>query len=293
MTELDHRTKSLVDKIKKNAQDYRDSRKLSERTLIYKDIMSAFDTARDYADDKIQLAYQTYDLVDKHIRRLDGELARIDKECRERQVNLQDPSASSGGGGGGGGGGKSSHYMSSGRDHHSSVANNQDSNHTSSQSSSNRHKGKKRPRSSKNSNEFNGDSDDCDTYASPSKKGKLGKKNKSSSKKSKHKHEETTSTKDPSAASNISNLPAILTGPGEPLAVDMPIDPNEPLYCTCHQVSHGEMIACDNKECPIEWFHFACVNLVEKPKGRWYCNECYTNYNKNKGNKSSKKKRHS
>lgn len=27
---------------------------------------------------------------------------------------------------------------------------------------------------------------------------------------------------------------------------DMPVDPNEPRYCYCNQVSYGEMIACDN-----------------------------------------------
>jgi hypothetical protein len=29
---------------------------------------------------------------------------------------------------------------------------------------------------------------------------------------------------------------------------DMPIDPNEPLYCYCQQVSYGEMVACDNTD---------------------------------------------
>ena len=28
--------------------------------------------------------------------------------------------------------------------------------------------------------------------------------------------------------------------------LDMPVDPNEPTYCLCHQVSFGEMIGCDN-----------------------------------------------
>lgn len=28
--------------------------------------------------------------------------------------------------------------------------------------------------------------------------------------------------------------------------LDMPVDPNEPTYCFCNQVSFGEMIACDN-----------------------------------------------
>jgi len=30
--------------------------------------------------------------------------------------------------------------------------------------------------------------------------------------------------------------------------LDMPVDPNEPTYCTCHQVSYGEMIGCDNQD---------------------------------------------
>lgn len=27
---------------------------------------------------------------------------------------------------------------------------------------------------------------------------------------------------------------------------DMPIDPNEPIFCLCQNVSYGEMIMCDN-----------------------------------------------
>ncbi|KAI6207160.1 Inhibitor of growth protein 5-like protein [Aphelenchoides besseyi] len=33
--------------------------------------------------------------------------------------------------------------------------------------------------------------------------------------------------------------------------VDMPVDPNEPTYCVCRQVSFGQMIACENKSCPV------------------------------------------
>uniref|UniRef100_A0A914UWF7 Zinc finger PHD-type domain-containing protein n=1 Tax=Plectus sambesii TaxID=2011161 RepID=A0A914UWF7_9BILA len=29
------------------------------------------------------------------------------------------------------------------------------------------------------------------------------------------------------------------------------------------------MVGCDNSECPIEWFHFGCVGLETKPKGKW------------------------
>ena len=31
------------------------------------------------------------------------------------------------------------------------------------------------------------------------------------------------------------------------------------------------MIACDNVECQIEWFHVNCLLLENIPKGRWYC----------------------
>ncbi|CAJ1086518.1 Inhibitor of growth protein 2%2C partial [Xyrichtys novacula] len=56
--------------------------------------------------------------------------------------------------------------------------------------------------------------------------------------------------------------------------VDFAIDPNEPTYCLCEQVSYGEMIGCDNEQCPIEWFHFSCVGLTYKPKGKWFCPKC-------------------
>lgn len=56
----------------------------------------------------------------------------------------------------------------------------------------------------------------------------------------------------------------------------MPVDPNEPTYCYCNQVSFGEMIACENEECAIEWFHLQCVGIdpANKPEGDWYCKEC-------------------
>jgi hypothetical protein len=56
-------------------------------------------------------------------------------------------------------------------------------------------------------------------------------------------------------------------------------DETEPTYCYCKRISYGEMIACENSECPIEWFHFGCVGLTpeNRPKGKWYCKECKRN----------------
>lgn len=55
---------------------------------------------------------------------------------------------------------------------------------------------------------------------------------------------------------------------------EVEIDPNEPLYCICRQVAFGDMIACDNDSCTVEWFHYSCVNLTKKPKSTWLCNAC-------------------
>jgi len=55
---------------------------------------------------------------------------------------------------------------------------------------------------------------------------------------------------------------------------DVPIDPSEPTYCYCNQVSYGEMVACENPDCPYEWFHFQCVGLTAEPKGVWRCPDC-------------------
>lgn len=45
-------------------------------------------------------------------------------------------------------------------------------------------------------------------------------------------------------------------------------------YCFCRKGEYGEMIACDNPQCPYEWFHFDCVKLTSTPEGEWYCPSC-------------------
>lgn len=54
------------------------------------------------------------------------------------------------------------------------------------------------------------------------------------------------------------------------------VQSTERLYCHCRcpydEVS--EMIACDNTNCRVEWFHFDCVGITVAPKGNWYCPDC-------------------
>ena len=45
-------------------------------------------------------------------------------------------------------------------------------------------------------------------------------------------------------------------------------------YCFCKQEEYGQMIACDNNKCKIQWFHFDCVGLTDAPKGQWFCENC-------------------
>jgi hypothetical protein len=71
------------------------------------------------------------------------------------------------------------------------------------------------------------------------------------------------------------------------------IDPDEPTYCICGDVSWGTMVACDNQDvsdaslsldcgvlmgvqCEKEWFHLECVGLPDIPprRSKWYCPDC-------------------
>ena len=47
----------------------------------------------------------------------------------------------------------------------------------------------------------------------------------------------------------------LLANPNDVL--DMPVDPNEPTYCVCNQVSYGEMIGCDNNDVSLSKTYFS------------------------------------
>ena len=61
------------------------------------------------------------------------------------------------------------------------------------------------------------------------------------------------------------------------LTVSSGID--EDTWCYCKRSEHYDfMIACDAKDCKIEWYHLSCVNLtmddVPKDTEPWYCPTC-------------------
>ncbi|XP_067110135.1 inhibitor of growth protein 3 isoform X1 [Osmerus mordax] len=108
-----------------------------------------------------------------------------------------------------------------------------------------------------------------------------GRKTKGSTKSSNHQSSSSSSSSSLSSCSSSSALAQELSQQASALPeadtnsqVDWNYDPNEPRYCICNQVSYGEMVGCDNQDCPIEWFHYGCVGLTEAPKGKWYCPQC-------------------
>lgn len=46
-----------------------------------------FEKTKEFSDDKVQLAMQTYEMVDKHIRRLDSELVKLEAELKDKQIS--------------------------------------------------------------------------------------------------------------------------------------------------------------------------------------------------------------
>ncbi|EDW57743.1 inhibitor of growth protein 5 isoform X1 [Drosophila novamexicana] len=254
MRKLDDRAQTAMKSIDSHAKDF--MRKLTaengamseeERKERLEDIKALFGKAKEYSDDKVQLAIQTYELVDKQIRRLDNDLARFEGEIQEKasstRAKSEEAVAKKGGRK------KTKDGKATGK--------------------------KKKPASSDEEtgrgNQSNSASGANLNASSSAGQGSKKKKTKVNQEKETRKGGAQKKTADIDDSEKESCHTAA-THPSD--VMDMPVDPNEPTYCLCHQVSYGEMIGCDNPDCPIEWFHFACVGLTTKPKGKWFCPKC-------------------
>eukprot|EP00011_Vannellida_sp_DIVA3-517-6-12_P006151 CAMPEP_0114625028 /NCGR_PEP_ID=MMETSP0168-20121206/11064_1 /TAXON_ID=95228 ORGANISM="Vannella sp., Strain DIVA3 517/6/12" /NCGR_SAMPLE_ID=MMETSP0168 /ASSEMBLY_ACC=CAM_ASM_000044 /LENGTH=240 /DNA_ID=CAMNT_0001836307 /DNA_START=22 /DNA_END=744 /DNA_ORIENTATION=+ len=193
--ELDQRTKETHKAIEDASTEClrrTSNSSLAKRKEARDQVRQLYAKCQEYADEKVSLAMQTYELVDKHIRRLDLDLRKFEHELESQ-----------------------GHRPSPGRPPKRKLGAHQDS---------------------------------------PASKKRLSA---------------STERKKSSLASPIARpIPSLS------VSLDMPIDPNEPVYCFCKRVSFGEMVGCDNPECRVEWFHFECVGLTQSPKGRWLCPEC-------------------
>ncbi|VIO98008.1 PHD-finger family protein [Brugia malayi] len=181
-----------------------------------KEIMTLFAEIERLSNEKIRLASDTYELVDKHIRRLDNDSVKLQATIRQKYLDAAAAAEA---------------------------------------------------KANKSGDEM----------LDRKRKTIAGRKDKKKLK------EDSWSQK--STASVSAPFQPFLDAPS---VMEMPVDPNEPTYCICHQVSHGQMIMCDNKQCPIEWFHFQCVGLTEAPKGKWYCERCSEQRKKRNSSGSNK-----
>ncbi|KIK70446.1 hypothetical protein GYMLUDRAFT_32462 [Collybiopsis luxurians FD-317 M1] len=88
-----------------------------------------------------------------------------------------------------------------------------------------------------------------------------------------------------------------------PVAVENMVDVNDgdadgdgddnKQYCFCHRASFGEMIACDEPTCEVEWYHLNCIGLAVAPEGTWICDTCMNNQakkNNRRNNRGGKRK---
>ncbi|XP_052820948.1 inhibitor of growth protein 4-like isoform X3 [Mya arenaria] len=210
MKDLDQKAQELMNEIDDKAEGYLSSvRTMSpeKRTDLLTALQKLFSKSREFGDDKVQLAMQTYEMVDKHIRKLDADLARFEADLRDKSQSKP----------------------------------NDDDKADTGKKSNLKEKDKKKRKSMKE--EFDDEI--------PKKKKKKGQG---------ASNEQTP----PPMISPLLSL--TMNNPSDVL--DMPVDPNEPTYCLCHQVSYGEMIGCDNLDCPIEWFHLS-IHLYE-------CDLCVT-----------------
>lgn len=74
----------------KNTASLKENVSEDEKKTRLKHIQELFSKAKEYGDDKVQLAIQTYELVDKHIRRLDSDLARFEGEIHDKAMTAKD-----------------------------------------------------------------------------------------------------------------------------------------------------------------------------------------------------------
>ncbi|CAG2175312.1 unnamed protein product [Oppiella nova] len=92
MRDLDTKTEELVSKINKSAEDYIlsvNDLSTTDKCERFDQIHDMFEKAKVLSDDKVQLAMQTYEMVDKHIRRLDTELTKFDNDLKDTHITTQ------------------------------------------------------------------------------------------------------------------------------------------------------------------------------------------------------------
>merc|ERR1711894_32077 len=87
MYDLDTKNKDILVEIDTSSDDYlRKVRDLSptKRKAEMEKIQRMFKKSKEIADNKVDIAVNTYEMIDKHIRKLDSDLAKFESEMKEK-----------------------------------------------------------------------------------------------------------------------------------------------------------------------------------------------------------------
>ena len=96
MHDLDQKNRSLLQNIDEASDEYlRKARDLStsQKSSEMDKIQKMFKKAKDHGDEKVNIAIATYEMVDKHIRKLDSDLAKFEAEMKEQGGRLSQTEA--------------------------------------------------------------------------------------------------------------------------------------------------------------------------------------------------------
>ncbi|PIA15787.1 hypothetical protein COEREDRAFT_102660 [Coemansia reversa NRRL 1564] len=249
MRELDALSQDIQGQMKKTTEEFVENppTKDDPHHMEYmRNFIQLFSTVLKHGEEKVALATQTYDLVDKHIRKLDDDLARFE----ERQLAMPSRIPHSWG-----------PPMSAQPDADDSRASVDRDRRPGGRRADDAALRKRRSQIRDGSPQQPG-STKSSTPSGRRTNGTRGASNVA-----------VTARADASSRSRVTSK--VVSDFAE-----MPIDPNEPRYCYCNQVSYGEMVACDNDNCEVEWFHLGCVDLKGPPEGTWYCRDCSQRFKK-------------
>ena len=98
MHDLDQKNRTLLQNIDEASDEYlRKARDLStsQKSSEMDKIQKMFKKAKDHGDEKVNIAIATYEMVDKHIRKLDSDLAKFEAEMKEQGGRLSQTEAES------------------------------------------------------------------------------------------------------------------------------------------------------------------------------------------------------
>ena len=90
-----------------------------------------------------------------------------------------------------------------------------------------------------------------------------------------------------------SKMPSVWDPQRAPVSSRKPLSPNrettisasnkssaqDAVYrCDCGDPeASSKWICCDSDDCPVEWYHWECVQVTDEPTGDWFCPKCRQN----------------